>query len=154
MKADSFIKVLRKIIREELRNVIKEEIGLLSEAIELKETVKESKTPTKPNVASTTLKSILPSKNTPSKQIVPGGNPLADLINETYQSSDWRSVANMNSSMAPNFGPMGGAEPIVVNSVDQMLASARPAGDVTHVQIDAVPDFSALMGKLKENGSI
>ena len=49
---------------------------------------------------------------------------------------------------------MGGAEPVVVESVDQMLASARPAGDVTHVQIDAVPDFSALMGKLKEKGSI
>lgn len=50
--------------------------------------------------------------------------------------------------MAPNFGPMGGNEPAVVSSVDQMLASARPASDVTHVQIDAVPDFSALMSKL------
>jgi hypothetical protein len=42
----------------------------------------------------------------------------------------------------------------VVESVDQMLASARPAGDVTQVQIDTVPDFSALMGKMKSNGQI
>lgn len=148
MKADSFIKVLRKVIREELRNVIKEEIGLLSEAVELKETVKESKPSTKPNIASTTLKSILPSKNAPAKQIMPSGNPINDILNETYQSGEWRSIANMNSSAAPNFGPMGGSEPTVVGSVDQMLASARPASDVTHVQIDAVPDFSALMSKL------
>jgi hypothetical protein len=35
-----------------------------------------------------------------------------------------------------------------------MLSSARPAGDVTHVQIDAVPDFSALMSTMKEKGQI
>lgn len=149
MKADSFIKVLRKIIREELRSVIKEEIGLLSEAVELKETIKESKTSTKPNVASTALKSILPTKKQPPMQIMPGGNPIADILNETYQSGDWRSVANMNSSMAPSFGPMDNHTDVqVVESVDQMLSSARPAGDITHVKIDAVPDFSALMSKL------
>lgn len=148
MKADSFIKVLRKIIREELRNVIKEEIGLLSEAVELKETVKESKNSTKPNMASTALKSILPAKKSAPTQIMPGGNPIADILNETYQSGEWRSIANMNSSAAPNFGPMGGTETAVVESVDQMLSSAKPAGDITHVQIDAVPDFSALMSKL------
>ena len=149
MKADSFIKVLRKIIREELRSVIKEEIGLLSEAVELKETIKESKTSTKPNVASTALKSILPTKKQPPMQIMPGGNPIADILNETYQSGDWRSISNMNSSMAPSFGPVGGHTDVqVVESVDQMLSSARPAGDITHVKIDAVPDFSALMSKL------
>jgi len=148
MKADSFIKVLRKIIREELREVIKEEIGLLSEVVEMKEEIKESKASTKPNMASTTLKSILPAKKALPKEIMPGGNPIADILNETYQSGEWRSVANMNSSMAPNFGPAGGAEVKVVSSVDQMLASARPAGDVTHVQIDTVPDFSALMSKM------
>lgn len=148
MKADSFIKVLRKIIREELREVIKEEIGLLSEAVELKEDIKESKTSSKPNMASTTLKSILPAKKTAPKEIMPSGNPINDILNETYQSGEWRSIANMNSSAAPNFGPMGGVETKVVSSVDQMLASARPAGDVSHVQIDAVPDFSALMSKM------
>jgi hypothetical protein len=86
-------------------------------------------------------------------------NVLNDILNETVQTGDWRSVVDATSQMAPNFGPMNGAyggmtETAVVNSVDQMLSSARPAGDVTHVKIDAVPDFSGLMKTMKEKGQI
>ena len=62
--------------------------------------------------------------------------------------------------MAPNFGMVGGvgntggSSTKVVESVDQMLASARPSSDVAHVQIDSVPDFSALMSTMKEKGQI
>jgi len=45
-------------------------------------------------------------------------------------------------------------ETAVVTSVDQMLSTARPAGDVSQVQIDAVPDFSGLMATMKEKGQI
>ena len=52
-------------------------------------------------------------------------------------------------------GQHGGiSEPVVVESVDQMLANTRPAGDINAVKIDTVPDFSALMSKMKENGKI
>jgi hypothetical protein len=54
--------------------------------------------------------------------------------------------------MAQGFG--GPVDVPVVNSVDQMLASSRPAWDINSVRIDAVPDFSALMGKMKQNGQI
>jgi hypothetical protein len=47
-----------------------------------------------------------------------------------------------------------GAEPIVVESVDQMLANTRPAGDINAVRIDTVPDFSNLMQTMKEKGQI
>jgi hypothetical protein len=86
-------------------------------------------------------------------------NVLNDILNETANGGEWRSVVDATSQMAPNFGPMNGAyggmtETAVVNSVDQMLSSARPAGDVTHVKIDAVPDFSGLMKTMKEKGQI
>jgi hypothetical protein len=58
----------------------------------------------------------------------------------------------MNSNMAQGFG--GPVDIPVVNSVDQMLASSRPAGDINSVRIDAVPDFSGLMSKMKQNGQI
>jgi hypothetical protein len=51
-------------------------------------------------------------------------------------------------------GGMTSSPSKVVESVDQMIASARPSSDVAHVQIDAVPDFSALMSTMKEKGQI
>jgi hypothetical protein len=66
-------------------------------------------------------------------------------------------MINADASMAQGFptmisNPAGATQ--VVESVDQMLANTRPASDVTQVQIDSVPDFSALMGKMKSNGQI
>jgi hypothetical protein len=43
---------------------------------------------------------------------------------------------------------------MVVESVDQMLSSTRPAGDINAVKIDVVPDFSGLMKTMKEKGQI
>jgi hypothetical protein len=79
-------------------------------------------------------------------------NILNEILNETATSGDWHSVANMNSSMARGFS--GPVDVPVVNSVDQMLASTRPAGDINAVKIDVVPDFSALMNKMKQDGKI
>jgi hypothetical protein len=50
-------------------------------------------------------------------------------------------------------GAFGGGAP-TVQSVDQMVQTARPAADVTQVQINAVPDFSKMMGALKEKGKL
>jgi hypothetical protein len=158
MKADTFIKLLRKVVREEVQQVVREELGLILEAPKSEKTIVET---TKPTVKNSMVESIKPVKPTqPAKPMAfTNNNVLNDILNETVQGSDWRSVVDATSQMAPNFGPMNGAyggtaEPTVVSSVDQMLSSARPAGDVTHVKIDAVPDFSALMGKMKEQGQI
>jgi hypothetical protein len=35
-----------------------------------------------------------------------------------------------------------------------MLSSTRPAGDINAVKIDVVPDFSALMNKMKQDGKL
>jgi hypothetical protein len=158
MKADTFIKLLRKVIREEVQNVVREELGILLESPKSETTITEA---AKPVVKNSMVESIKPLKPTqPAKPMsFTSNNVLNDILNETVQTGDWRSVVDATSQMAPNFGPMNGAyggmtETAVVNSVDQMLSSARPAGDVTHVKIDAVPDFSGLMKTMKEKGQI
>jgi len=157
MKADTFIKLLRKVIREEVQSVVREELDLLLEAPESKKTVTETK---KPVAKNSMVEAIKPVAKQPAKpSTFTNNNILNDILNETANGGEWRSVIDGTSQMAPNFGPSMGqyggvAEPTVVSSVDQMLSSARPAGDVTHVKIDAVPDFSGLMKTMKENGQI
>jgi hypothetical protein len=158
MKADTFIKLLRKVIREEVQTVVREELGTLLEAPTPKPVMTESK---QTIVKNSLVDSIKPTKITkPTKSVsFTNNNVLNDILNETAYNSDWRSIIDATSQMAPDFGPSVGqygmaAEPTVVTSVDQMLSSARPAGDVTHVKIDAVPDFSNLMKTMKEKGQI
>ena len=153
MKADTFIKLLRKVIREEVQAIVREELGILLEAPAPKPVVAEAK---KTTVKNSMVESIKPAKPAqPSKPMAfTSNNILNDILNETRQTSEWQSLGNMNSSMAQGFGGSMMNEVQVVNSVDQMLANTRPAGDVTHVKIDAVPDFSALMNTMKEKGQI
>jgi hypothetical protein len=160
MKADTFIKLLRKVVREEVQNVVREELGILLETPKSEKTITET---TKSAVKNSMVESIKPVKPTqPAKPMsFTSNNVLNDILNETANGGEWRSVVDATSQMAPNFGPINGAfggggvaEPAVVSSVDQMLSLARPAGDVTHVKIDAVPDFSALMSTMKEKGQI
>lgn len=154
MKSETFIKVLREIIREEVQSVVRKELNTLLETPKSQKSVTEIK---KTDVKNSLIDSIRPVKNNQSQKSTTftNNNILNDILNETAHSSDWKSVVDATSNMAPNFSSYGGnTESKVVNSVDQMLSSARPAGDVTHVQIDAVPDFSALMSKMKENGKI
>lgn len=153
MKADTFVKLLRKVIREEVQAVVREELGILLEAPEPKPVVAETK---KPVTKNSMVESIKPAKPIqPSKPMAyTNNNILNDILNETRQASEWQSLGNMDSSMAQGFnGPMM-SEVKVVSSVDQMLANTRPAGDINAVKIDVVPDFSALMNKMKQEGQI
>lgn len=148
----SKLEVLRKLIREEVRAAIKEEIVPI-----LKEnTISPKNTPTKSY--SNSLKEEL----TKSKKVKVNstGDPLMDLLNETKMGmtgDDYRTVFNGDSSMAQGFPSMmtnPASQTQVVESVDQMLNSSRPSTDVTQVQIDAVPDFSALMKTMQSKGQI
>jgi hypothetical protein len=150
MKADTFVKLLRKVVREEVQAVVREELGLLLEAPTPKPVVAESK---KPAIKNSMVESIRPAKPTqPSKPMsFSNNNVLNDILNETANAGEWRSVADMKSNDVMGFG---GNESMVVESVDQMLASTRPAGDINAVRIDVVPDFTALMSKMKQEGQI
>ena len=154
MKADTFVKLLRKVVREEVQQVVREELGLLLETPVMANTKKSLTT----NSMVESIKTIKPAQ--PAKPMsFTNNNVLNDILNETANGGEWRSIADATSQMAPNFGPMNGAygdinETTVVSSVDQMLANTRPSGDINSVKIDTVPDFTSLMSKMKEQGQI
>lgn len=148
----SKLEVLRKLIREEIRTVIREELVPL---------LKENISPSKP-IVSKTYSNSLKEELTKSKKIKSSstGDPIMDLLNETKMgmtSDDYRTVFNGDSSSAQGFPAMMNSnfsQTQVVESVDQMLSSTRPTNDINQVQIDAVPDFSALMKTMQSKGQI
>jgi hypothetical protein len=154
MKLDA----LRKLIREEMRTVIQEELkGILTEAVIIASTPDQQ--PTKPyinlksNVKSGFNEVLASERNIPTST----GNPLLDLLNETAQAGEWKSLngEGYNASDAVSWagGMPGGSTPVVA-TVDEMISRNKHAQDITQVSIDAVPDFSKIMGKMKENGTI
>jgi hypothetical protein len=157
MKLDA----LRKLIREEMRTVIQEELkGILTEAVIIASTPDQKpQQPTKPyinlksNVKSGFNEVLASERNIPTST----GNPLLDLLNETAQAGEWKSLNGdgYNASDAVSWvgGMPGGSTPVVA-TVDEMISRNKHAQDITQVSIDAVPDFSKIMGKMKENGTI
>jgi hypothetical protein len=151
MKADNFIKILRKIIREEVQAVVREELGLLLETSDPKPVVTETKNSTVKNSMVESIKTTKPTQ--PLKPTTfTQNNILNEILNETAQSGEWKSIAEMKSGDAIGFA--GATEPSVVSSVTDMLANTRPAGDINAVRIDVVPDFTGLMTKMKQEGQI
>lgn len=153
MKLEAF----RKIIREEVRGVIKEELSLImstpiTETKIVKKPVVEQKV-NKPSFSEIVNEEVVQQKQ---PTFEPTGNPMLDILNETAAAGEWRSLnGGYNSSHAAGFaGGMPGGQTRVVNSVDEMLANKQPVNDINQVVIDAVPDFSGVMGKLKESGKL
>lgn len=165
MKLDSF----RKIIREEVKKAIQEEMREV-----LLEAVKSASTPKSFGVAGPTL--VQPYVETKSqtkprfsdiiaeerKSIPSTGNVMLDLLNETAQAGEWRTLngGEFNASQAVGWAGGaphlmgGGSNTPVVATVDEMIKSQGPVRDINDVSIDVVPDFTKLMGTLKEKGSI
>ena len=153
MKLDAF----RKIIREEVRGVIKEELSLIM-STPITETKIVEKSVVEQKVNKPSFSEIVNEEVVQQKQptFEPTGNPMLDILNETAAAGEWRSLnGGYNSSHAAGFaGGMPGGQTRVVNSVDEMLANKQPVSDINQVVIDAVPDFSGVMGKLKESGKL
>tara|TARA_R110000822_G_scaffold3325_5_gene14774 strand:+ start:2932 stop:3396 length:465 start_codon:yes stop_codon:yes gene_type:complete len=152
------IEAFRKIIREEVRDVIKEELSLI-----MSTPVTETKIVQKPVVEQKSKKPSLSElteivqPTAPQQPLFDSNNPLAQMLNETAATGEWRNLngGGYTAQDAVGFaGGMPGGATKVVESVDQMLAGKQGATDVTQVSIDAVPDFSGLMGKMKESGNI
>lgn len=131
---------LRKIIREEVRTVFQEELaGILKEAITAnkgQQTITESPRAKAPIPG--TLNRVAPR---PVAPVLSAGNPLNSLLAETAQA--------MTSA---DYGAFGGQEIAkdapVVESVDQMFATARKSSNLEAIEINAVPDFSGVMAKM------
>ena len=144
MKLDVF----RKIIRDEVRSVIKEELSLI-----MKAPITETKVTKKPGVQEFKENKTIPTETKPTKPLFEGVGAIADVLNQTHAEGGWK---NLNGGMTAQdaVGFSGGAPTKVVQSADDMLASAPKTTDINQVTIDAVPDFSGLMGTLKDQGKI
>ena len=152
------IEAFRKIIREEVRGVIKEELSLIMQT-----PITETKVVQKPVVEQKTQRPSLselteePQPQQPTKPLFEGVGALADVLNQTHAEGGWRNIngGSMTAQDAVGFaGGMPGSTTKVVDSVDAMLAGKQGVTDINQVSIDAVPDFSGLMGKMKESGRI
>jgi len=153
------IEAFRKIIREEVRGVIKEELSLImqtpvTETKVVQKPVVEQKTQ-RPSLSELTEEPQQPQQ--PTKPLFEGVGALADVLNQTHAEGGWRNIngGSMTAQDAVGFaGGMPGGATKVVDSVDAMLAGKQGVTDINQVSIDAVPDFSGLMGKMKEEGKL
>jgi hypothetical protein len=156
--------LLRKLIREEVALAIRTEMKLMMQ--ELKPLMEGRATPSKPISSKNSLvESIKPvAKAQQRQQYVSTGDPIADLLNETrtaMQPDEYRSIGNYGAQDAQAFGMQamqdfgGQRQTVVTENVSEILQAARPASDVSGVQLpDAVPDFTGLMASLKAKGAI
>jgi hypothetical protein len=157
------LKKFRQIIREEVKKAIQEELkDILSEAVVIasKPEVSPKNESFKPHVkVESNYKpsfSQIMGKEVPLKST---GNPILDLLNETAQSGEWKSLnGGYTSQDAVNWAGglpgMGGENTPVVDSVEKMIKHQGPVHDINDIRIDAVPDFTGLMGALKEKGKL
>ena len=154
------IEAFRKIIREEVRDVIKEELSLImqtpiteTKVVQKPVVEQKSKTNSLSELIEKTPQVQQPTK--PTQPLFEGAGALADVLNQTHVEGGWRNLnGGMSSQDAVGFqGGMPGAPTKVVDSVDEMISNQKTS-DINQVSIDAVPDFSGLMGKMKDAGKI
>ena len=155
------IEAFRKIIREEVRDVIKEELSLImqtpvTETKVVQKPVVEQKQ-TKPSLSELTETVQPTAPQQPTQPLFEGAGAIASILNQTHAEGGWRNIngGGYNAQDAVGFaGGMPGGATKVVQTADDMLASAPKTTDINQVSIDTVPDFSGLMGKMKESGRI
>lgn len=157
------LKKFRQIIREEVKKAIQEEMrDVLLEAVKSKSQSSSSTTTQPYSKVESTYKPSLSQVMAEEKKSIPStGNPILDLLNETAQAGEWRTLngGEFNASQAVGWAGgaphmMGGSNTPVVATVDEMIKTQGPVRDINDVSIDVVPDFSNLMGALKEKGKI
>lgn len=137
---------LRKIIREEVRAVFQEELaGILKEAVIANRSQQPITEAVKPKpITPATLNRQAPKLVPP---ILGPNNPLNSLLAETAMTMT-----------ANDFQGLGGGESQVevpiVESMEGMFATARKSSNLDAIEINAVPDFSGIMAKMKANGEV
>jgi hypothetical protein len=162
MKLEAF----RKVIREEVKKAIQEEMrDILLEAVKSssKPKLTENKSTQPYSKVESTYKPTFSDIIAEERKSIPStGNPMLDILNETAQAGEWRTLngGEFNASQAVGWAGGapgmigGGSNTPVVATVDEMIKSQGPVRDINDVSIDVVPDFSKLMSTLKEKGSI
>jgi len=142
------LNALRKIIREEVRAVFQEELaGILKEAIianRSSQPIVEATVPKKPTIPNT-----LNNRSLSQKLVAPvlnAGNPLNALLAETAMTMTEQDFAQL--------GGVVQSDVPVVDSMNDMIATARKSSNLEAIEINSVPDFTAIMAKMQANGEV
>jgi hypothetical protein len=157
MAKSNQLELLKKLIREEVVNAIRQEMPAILKEIQSssspKEVIKESKRPKMAVPATLNTQPVRPKPNFT-------GNPLANMLNETAMAmGDMDDMSFNTSDIGPNsigVDPTSFFQPkqVAVGDFNGMLATARPSSDPSMVQINEVPDFTDLMSKMRSKGVI
>lgn len=152
--------LFRKMIREEVQKAIRAEMPailkeLKSAPLQGGPTIKEGLK----DAFGVPLTLNEPKKQAPKdKRSMPSfanNKALNGLLQETMLSMTSDDAAGFGMN-APDMHPMEVFQPKEdkVGGVEDMIASARGAGSIEAVQVNVVPDFSALMDKLIQSGDM
>ena len=151
------VDLLRRLIREEVAKAIRQEMPTILKESQSssapKEVIKESKRQKTAIPGTLNTQPVRPKPNF-------AGNPLANMLNETAMTmGDMDDMSFNTSDIGPDsigVDPTSFFQPkqVAVGDVNGMLATARPSSDISMVQINEVPDFSALMSKMMAKGQI
>lgn len=139
---------LRKIIREEVRAVFQQELaGILKEAILVNKNQPVMTEAAKPRSIATPPATLNRAAPRPVAPVLSAGNPLNSLLAETAQAMTMDDFEGFGGQAIEKDVP-------IVESVGDMFANSRASSNLDAIQINAVPDFTGLMAKMKANGEI
>ena len=149
------VDLLRKLIREEVKAALREELPKLINEIKSPSTgvsnvIKEMKKQQFPM----TLNTVDTYKKRSETQFTKS-SPLNALLNETAMSMQPDDIETL-SYTSDMVNPIDFFQPkeATVGDVNGMLSTARPSSDISMVQINEVPDYSGLMKNLMDKGAI
>lgn len=147
------IDLLRKLIREEVKAALREELPKILSEVKKPDTgisniIKEMKKSQFPM----TLNTVDTYKSQQNRQFT-NSSPLNSILNETamsMQNDDFDTLSFNTDNVNPTsfFQP----KEVQVSDVNSMLSTARPSSDISMVQINEVPDYSGLMKNLMSKG--
>jgi len=142
MKLSEFKEAIRQVVREELREVLREELS----------------TPSTPSLS--VLVDDEPIYETRRQSVAPKtNNPLLDDLLMETANSEWRTMGNFGADQARSFMPQQARQQIYSEpkstSVEKFIQhNNNGAQDIRQVQINDVPDFSAMMNTMKSKGML
>jgi hypothetical protein len=151
--------LFRKIIREEVQKALRDEMPKILKEIKISSNNKENLKESTKDIYGVPLTLNEPRKPQPiNKKELP-----SFAKNQSINSLLQETMLSMTSDDAMGFGvnteevhPMQVFQPVEdkVGGVEDMLRSARPSGNLEAVQVNVVPDFSALMDRLIQSGDM
>lgn len=147
----SKIDALRKLIREEITHVLRQELPKILQESRVNEPYKESlKKQVEQKIPGTLNQKVIGVK----APILPKGNILNAMLSETAANMNQRDYSLIENTQANGLSAIQNYDYEVesATNVNDMLASSLHSGVHEMVQVNAVPDFNSLMDKMMSKG--